>query len=62
MKCPYIVNTQTIIQTKVEQDEESENKCFFEVQNQRSEMIECIKTNVQFISTENAITTEIIKE
>ena len=33
MKCPYIVNTQTIIQTKVEQDEESENKRFFEVQN-----------------------------
>ena len=43
MKCPYILNTQTIIQTKVEQDEEGENKHFFEVQNQRSEMIECIK-------------------
>ena len=43
MKCPYILNTQTIIQTKVEQDEESENKRFFEVQNQRTEMIESIQ-------------------
>ena len=45
MKCPYILNTQTIIQTKVEQDEEGENKNFFEVQNQRSEMIDCIEEN-----------------
>lgn len=40
MKCPYAANQQTIIQTKMEYDENGE-------QNSKAEFVDCLRTRCQ---------------
>ena len=47
MKCPYATNQQTIIQTRIEYDENGEQKICTEVQNSKTEFIDCLRTRCQ---------------
>lgn len=47
MKCPYATNQQTIIQTKMEYDENGEQRICTEVQNSKAEFIDCLRTRCQ---------------
>lgn len=47
MKCPYVVNQQTITKTNIEYNEDGQQKAYIEFQNNKSEFVDCLEKDCE---------------